>query len=661
MNQPTTQEWLDEYEVLDVIGNGMFGVIKKVRNKRTGEILARKDLNFEKMTERDRKQIVAEVNILKDLNHPNIVRYHDRHVDRENGYLYILMEYCGGGDLGRLLAKARKQGRPLPEDIVWRYFYQLLLALQHCHYPGSSPPSSTSTTPTEPNPLRRSQQILHRDIKPENVFLSDEGQLKLGDFGLSKQMGPASLTNTYVGTPYYMSPEMLNERAYDSKSDIWSLGCLIFELCALLQLHAREEDVKRQSRQISEDRASIQRAYDQLQRDMTSTKEELTRERNTLVAERTQLNNERHQLEEEVARAHQKWASWPEERTRLQQEREAFARERAQWDAEKTRLEAQFNNEMRAYAHEKQVLDQMVKDASTKYEVFEREKAEFQRLKADLERERESWKLERHDAIKPKKPFDDVQNQKNTIPLPTRYHTYDETPCRVSSSRRSQDQNIPPVSSTNAAQLNASKTGSAKRLASKSNPNLGSAMKGVVLTESGIELETPVRRSEDIPPVPALPPLLSVLNDPKMMLESPEPARQLSASDTEVPRNRLRRRSTISAPQRPPVVQSASAPAAIPALNPATLPPAPIYDLNDEENLPSPFMKKTVNVTQGWGSLKANIKKGHGLLGIATANSATANGKAATTSATTGTITKTSRTALLKALKANEEAQKRRG
>ncbi|KAI5988000.1 kinase-like domain-containing protein [Pisolithus marmoratus] len=213
--------FLELYEPLDIIGNGSFGIIRKVRRKTDGTIFARKELNFERMSERDRKQIVAEVNILKDLDHEHIVRYHDRHVDRDGGILYILMEYCGGGDLSSIIKQAQKHNRFVLEDTVWHYFMQILLALQHCHHP-----------PSQSKDDRR-PQILHRDLKPDNVFLDESNNVKLGDFGLSKALAQASFANTYVGTPYYMSPELMQEKAYDSKSDIWSLGCLIYELCAL--------------------------------------------------------------------------------------------------------------------------------------------------------------------------------------------------------------------------------------------------------------------------------------------------------------------------------------------------------------------------------------------------------------------------------------------
>ncbi|KAK1224435.1 hypothetical protein PQX77_012657 [Marasmius sp. AFHP31] len=247
--------FIDHYEPLDVIGNGSFGIIRKVRRKTDGavsifdgygigqhaqnyafQIFARKELNFERMSERDRKQIVAEVNILKDLQHENIVRYHDRYVDREAGILYILMEYCSGGDLSSIIKQAQRHNKPLPEDTVWNYFMQILLALQQCHHPnghGRNGSTGTSGFESDSTNQQRRMQILHRDLKPDNIFLSENNTVKLGDFGLSKALAHTSFANTYVGTPYYMSPELMQEKAYDNKSDIWSLGCLIYELCAL--------------------------------------------------------------------------------------------------------------------------------------------------------------------------------------------------------------------------------------------------------------------------------------------------------------------------------------------------------------------------------------------------------------------------------------------
>ncbi len=158
----------------------------------TVQIFARKELDFERMNERDRKQIVAEVcvvsssptarrlthsrNILKDLHHDHIVRYHDRHVDRDAGILYILMEYCGGGDLSNIIKQAVKHNRPIPEDTIWNYFMQILLALHHCHHPNANGHGRSGSTGSTDGDKERRAQILHRDLKPDNgasVTLAD--------------------------------------------------------------------------------------------------------------------------------------------------------------------------------------------------------------------------------------------------------------------------------------------------------------------------------------------------------------------------------------------------------------------------------------------------------------------------------------------------------
>jgi len=126
------------------------------------------------------------------------------------------MEYCQGGDLANIIKRCKIEKKFIPESVIWSFLSQLILALHECHH-------------------NQKTAILHRDIKPENVFLDADQNVKLGDFGLSKICdNPDALFNqTFVGTPYYMSPELINESSYNAKSDIWSLGCLIYELCTL--------------------------------------------------------------------------------------------------------------------------------------------------------------------------------------------------------------------------------------------------------------------------------------------------------------------------------------------------------------------------------------------------------------------------------------------
>ncbi|KAJ3416636.1 G2-specific serine/threonine protein kinase [Chytridiales sp. JEL 0842] len=211
---------MDAYEPLDVIGSGSFGIIRKVRRKSDGMVLARKEIDYSKMSDKEKRQLVAEVNILRELRHPNIVRYYERFVDREKCMIYIIMEYCEGGDLAAVIKQCKKENKRIPEDIIWNLTTQLLMALQECHHG-----SAKSSHPT----------ILHRDIKPDNVFLDSSQNVKLGDFGLSRTISnpEEEFAKTYVGTPFYMSPELVNETSYNTKSDVWALGCLIYELCTL--------------------------------------------------------------------------------------------------------------------------------------------------------------------------------------------------------------------------------------------------------------------------------------------------------------------------------------------------------------------------------------------------------------------------------------------
>ncbi|NXU34632.1 NEK2 kinase, partial [Drymodes brunneopygia] len=214
----------DDYEVLLTIGAGSYGKCRKVRRKADGKILVWKELGYGSMTESEKQMLVSEVNLLRELRHPNIVRYYDRIIDRSSTTLYIVMEYCDGGDLATLIAKCAKERHVKPargahfldESFILRVLTQLTLALKECH--------------------RRSDGgvTVHRDLKPANVFLDGKQNVKLGDFGLARILHhDTSFATTFVGTPYYMSPEQMNYLSYNEKSDIWSLGCLMYELCAL--------------------------------------------------------------------------------------------------------------------------------------------------------------------------------------------------------------------------------------------------------------------------------------------------------------------------------------------------------------------------------------------------------------------------------------------
>lgn len=148
------------------------------------------------------------------------MRYYDRIIDKSSTKIYIVMEHCEGGDLGAIIKKCRREGTYIEENMIWKVLTQATVALTSCHRHKESEGGL--------------KPILHRDLKPGNIFLDGSKNVKVGDFGLAKELPSQSkFAYTNVGTPFYMSPEMINEMRYNEKSDIWALGCLVYEMAAL--------------------------------------------------------------------------------------------------------------------------------------------------------------------------------------------------------------------------------------------------------------------------------------------------------------------------------------------------------------------------------------------------------------------------------------------
>ena len=125
------------------------------------------------------------------------------------------MEYCQGGDISQLIKKCQNEKLQVSENIIWKILMQIVLALNECHN-------------------RKKGKIMHRDIKPGNIFLDKNNNVKLGDSGLARLMGRDSVfAYTHVGTPYYMSPEQISEDRYNEQSDIWRVGCILYEISTL--------------------------------------------------------------------------------------------------------------------------------------------------------------------------------------------------------------------------------------------------------------------------------------------------------------------------------------------------------------------------------------------------------------------------------------------
>ena len=192
------------------IGEGAFGKAWLVHKK--DDLNSRfviKEVNISKMTRREKDDARNEITVLSQMKHPNIVSYQGSF--EEAGKLYILMDYCDGGDLHTKISSLKNQ--LFEEDQIINWFVQLCLGIKHIH----------------------DRKILHRDIKTQNIFLNRQATIvKVGDFGISKVMNSTvELARTCIGTPYYLSPEICEGRPYNHKSDVWSLGCVLYELVSL--------------------------------------------------------------------------------------------------------------------------------------------------------------------------------------------------------------------------------------------------------------------------------------------------------------------------------------------------------------------------------------------------------------------------------------------
>ena len=194
-----------------VLGTGSFGSVYLVRRRQDNKIYALKTVNLEKLNKKEQENSVNEVRILASVNHPNVIGYKEAFWDDDKSSLNIVMEFADDGDLHSKIEKMKKEGGCFKESIIWSYAIQMIEGLKALH----------------------DMKIMHRDLKSANIFLvKDKHQCKIGDMNVSKVIKEKALT-TQTGTPYYASPEVWKDNPYSYKSDLWSIGCVIYELCAL--------------------------------------------------------------------------------------------------------------------------------------------------------------------------------------------------------------------------------------------------------------------------------------------------------------------------------------------------------------------------------------------------------------------------------------------
>jgi len=201
---------IGKYQIIKKIGEGSYAKIYKVKKDSSDKTYVLKNIPVSEEDYSSMKEILNESSILSTCDNIYVVKYYDSFF--YCGTFNIITEFCPYGDLFGYIKFYKERGSKIEEKIIWIIFIQLSLGLSYLHH----------------------KKILHRDIKTKNIFIKNNLTVKIGDFGIAKILNStSSYAHTFIGTPYYISPELCKDQPYNDKSDVWSLGCVLYELCTL--------------------------------------------------------------------------------------------------------------------------------------------------------------------------------------------------------------------------------------------------------------------------------------------------------------------------------------------------------------------------------------------------------------------------------------------
>ena len=201
---------MNDFQIISKLGEGAYSTVFKVKRIIDNKIYALKKVKLLNSSEKEKENSLNEVRILASVKSNFVVSYKEAFFDEKDNTLCIIMEFADRGDLYQKIVQHKKSAILFEESDIWRIFIQLVKGLKSLH----------------------DLKILHRDMKSANVFLFSNGSAKLGDLNVSK-VAKRGLGYTQTGTPYYASPEVWKDKPYDNKSDVWSLGCVLYEMITL--------------------------------------------------------------------------------------------------------------------------------------------------------------------------------------------------------------------------------------------------------------------------------------------------------------------------------------------------------------------------------------------------------------------------------------------